>query len=411
MSLLALYLLFSKGKIEKGEVFLFPPKDYSEVMREKRGNLKERDNRRCLNEKIVGELAIKAAKNSGAHDTENELYLNLSSRSYNNETEINTNRTDKSVDLNSLSFNEQATQVLNYFDEIVDSVDTIYKPPIESSRSVYKYEPPQEGYTIDSSGYTPRKQQQEPDYEPYEPLTDNYQSYKLQNNMNTVENSFLNKRTAFESNFLKKNKNINDLMKLKKQTTSSDSMNSTNIGFRTNALPVLGNYKPKMYGNIQSESSQVIYRPLGSSNKENRLRHQQRNLAASDESIHNKKKQSMAYGNMHNSNDQIYEPNMNMSLTSLDNEQMERNEQMRATKNNNSKVYVSQNNYNSQFILKPAMEETRNHKNYVYVENSHMNNSPRQPQSAVINIYGSPQHRQQNRNVTSGSYPINDIYY
>lgn len=97
-------------KIEAGEPLLFPPKDYSEVNR-KRGNLSAREDRRCLNEKIVGEQALKLKKNQAIlekDEPENELYLNLSSTSAKLETEINTSR---STDFNSLSFNEQATQV------------------------------------------------------------------------------------------------------------------------------------------------------------------------------------------------------------------------------------------------------------------------------------------------------------
>jgi len=399
-----------KAKIEKGEVFLFPPKDYSDVMREKRGNLKERDNRRCLNEKIVGEIAIKTAK----AETNNELYLNLSSRSYKNETEINTARTDKTADLNSLSFNEQATQVLNYFDQIVDSVDATYKTPIESSHSVNKYEPPKDGLPIDNNGYTPRKQpkkqqQYEPDYEPYEPLTDNYQALKFQNNKAAIENSLINKKTALESNFLKKNKNIKDLIKLKNQTSVNEDLYAANVGVRTNALPVLGNYKPKMYGNIPEESNQIIYRPLGNSNKENVFKNQQRNFSASDESVYKKMKYPIHAENMYNSNNQVYDPNSNLGMKSLSNEMIERNEKQRQTAQyNNSNFYVSQSNYNSQFILKPAVEESINYRNIVHVEDPHKYKSARQAPSAVIDIYGSPQ---LNRNAISGSYPINDIYY
>ena len=161
-------------KLEAGVPFLYPAKDYSEMDR-KRGNLKERDNRKCLNEKIVGEQAVKLKNYLAVDDDTNEtdeveLYLNLSSNSKSENLD-----TQRSVDFNSLSFNEQATQVLNYLDEIVDSVDTIYKPvsPIDSNRNIYKYEPPENIFATDNSAIEFKPEDSNDSYyEPYEPLTD-----------------------------------------------------------------------------------------------------------------------------------------------------------------------------------------------------------------------------------------------
>ena len=99
--------------------------------------------------------------------------------------------TQRSVDFNSLSFNEQATQVLNYLDEIVDSVDNIYKPVslIDSNRNIYKYEPPENIFAMDNSGIDFKPEDSNDSYyEPYEPLTDiTYQPHLKKNPLHAIE--------------------------------------------------------------------------------------------------------------------------------------------------------------------------------------------------------------------------------
>lgn len=150
--------------------------------------------------------------------------------------EINTTRTDKSIDFNSLSFNEQATQVLNYLDEIVDSVDTIYQPH-EQNRPMHKFQPPDEVIENGgSSARTPRNHSKDA-YEPYEPLDENINNYQMMKSQNT---SFLN-RNPMENSFVKRTKNNEVLRMTKKPVQAPEyAQYSANVGIR-NVLPVLGN--------------------------------------------------------------------------------------------------------------------------------------------------------------------------
>lgn len=226
------------SKLQAGEPFLFPPKDYSEIYL-KRGDLSERENRRCLNEKIVGELALKMkAQPVIPEDAEPPEPLLNSSR----DTRMSTGR---SVDFNSLSFNEQATQVLNYLDEIVDSVADVYKSPampVDAAKNIYKYEPPEEMKVP-----RPVIEEDEP-YEPYEPVNthENYGQYSLAtkysvtshnptrmgDNVRSVQSAY--KSPSHLNSFLKRTPIV--------ETMNEGSSNSptANNGVRTNAFPVLG---------------------------------------------------------------------------------------------------------------------------------------------------------------------------
>lgn len=433
------------GKLEAGEPFLFPPKDYSDIHL-KRGNLSERENRRCLNEKIVGELALKqpVKKQQVIHEDnepENELYLNLSSTSAKIEAEINTARsepnTDRSIDFNSLSFNEQATQVLNYLDEVVDSVDSIYKPPIpiDSNRNMYKYEPPEEEVYDDLHRTNTF-------YEPYEPLEDNNTNYqatpklglsrhfnKNENNVKKVESPRLNK-SNFKTSFMNKTpledystrtkmNNQSKNMKIESENPSGYT-SAANNGVRGNALPVLGNYTPKMYSNgmasasiVQSSGNQVIYRRIDNINNNNKASNKENNFqkmqhhTKSDESIYKKPADQFP-------ENRIYETTLNQSLSHLNEEPGLANKSgLRRTNKDTGNVYVSQPNYNSQFILKP----TNPNSTYVHVED--LKNYPSSSTAAagtVINIYPSPDFERSREsrkagNITARSYDIHDIYY
>lgn len=355
------------GKLEAGEPFLFPPKDYSELNR-KRGNLTEAENRRCLNEKIVGEMAVKLKSKKDAKSGK-----------------LDSPR--KSVD--SLSFNEQANQVLNYFDEIVDSVDSVYKPPIpiDSNRNLYKYEPPEE----------------EEFYEPYEPIENNNNNKSIIKQQTLpVENEYI-----FQG---KRNQVMNKKSKSQAPTSrniSQQDVDPVHAGIHPNVLPVLGNYTPKMYTNgvasvtsVQTGSKQreTIYRPLNDSNIYNSANidntKQQGRIHKSiyDESVYKNPDYDTLPQNNYNNNN-----NMNLGRTHKD----------------TSHVYVSENknynNNNSQFILKP-------YTNYIQVQDLKNYNSPisaNRNAGTVINIYDNSNQRQSRRpvNASPRGYEINDIYY
>lgn len=148
--------------------------------------------------------------------------------------------TGRSVDFNSLSFNEQATQVLNYLDEIVDSVDDVYKSPampVDSAKNIYKYEPPEEMKLS-----RPVIEEDEP-YEPYEPVNthENYGQYSSATKYNMASYNPTQRTTQ---SAYKSPSNLNSFLK---RTPIVETMNegysnspAANNGVRTNAFPVLG---------------------------------------------------------------------------------------------------------------------------------------------------------------------------
>ena len=144
-----------QSKFQSTQPILFPPKDYDPVDR-MRGNLIEADDRRCLNSVIVGgQEALKTREHVSQYKRNSVTdslgrtsdYENTPLKKENSQNKLfpdnhvpMTRKNSSKLSDHQSSFDEQANQVLNYFDQMVESALVVQ--PVDTANNIYKYEPP-----------------------------------------------------------------------------------------------------------------------------------------------------------------------------------------------------------------------------------------------------------------------------
>ena len=225
-----------KRKLFSEQPLLLPPKDYNTVMRS-RGDLEKAENRRSLNQQIVGKTAIDNRQQLEKID-ENRQYVLLPSPR-NKEVLSDNDDDDMSID-------EEAKKVLNYYDAVVNSIANQSPINLNNNSNHYRFEPP--GSLNSNNGQltkisTPIETKTPPSS--ISPII-NQENFKM-NPLHVIDEDYPDDNIN-QFKLLKPTSN-GLFLKLTPATIPPSGGQSTQMafqgGFRNSALMKLGNYAPK----------------------------------------------------------------------------------------------------------------------------------------------------------------------